>query len=133
MRLGSSAGLLVLLVLLGCGGEDGSFTQDYNEAVTPIAELRGNVGTRPEHYDRLAARTRETRRNLARLEAPDGAADELDALVEGLDDVTSSLLAVARAARSKDPVRSRRAARRLQRSNDEFRRAEDALRRAVEG
>jgi hypothetical protein len=133
MRLGSSAGLLVLLVVVGCGGEDPSFTEDYNQAVTPISELRGDLGTRPEDYDRLADRTRETRRNLARLEAPDGAADELDALVAGLDRVTSSLVGVARAARSDDPVRERRAARRLERSNDEFRRAENALHRAVEG
>ena len=133
MRLGSTAGLLVLLVMLGCGGEDGSFTEDYNQAVTPISELRGRLGTQPENYDRLAARTRETRRNLARLEPPEGAAEELDALVAGLDHVTTSLLAVSRAARSEDPVRERRAARRLRRSNDEFRRAENALHRAVEG
>ncbi len=133
MRLGSSAGLLVMLVLVGCGGDDPSFIEDYNQAVTPISELRGKLGTRPENYDRLADRTRETRRNLARLEAPDGAADELDALVAGLDDVTTSLLAVARAARGEDPVRERRAARRLERSNDDFRRAESALHRAIEG
>ena len=133
MRLGSSAGLVVLLVMLGCGGDDASFAEDYNEAVTPIAELRGRLGAQPENYDRLADRTRETRRNLARLNAPEGATEELDALVAGLDDVTSSLLAVSRAARSEDPVLERRAARRLERSNDEFRRAEDALHRAVEG
>jgi hypothetical protein len=133
MRLSSPAGWLVLLLAVGCGGAGPSFTEDYNEAVTPIAELGDGLGTRPENYDRLADRTRQTRRNLARLEAPEGAGDELDALLAGLDDVTSSLLGVARAARSEDPVRERRAARRLERSNDEFRRAENALRRAVEG
>ena len=133
MRLSSSAVLLVLLLAVGCGGAEPSFTEDYNEAVTPISELGDNLGTRPENYDRLATRTRQTRRNLARLEAPEGAGDELHALVAGLDGVTSSLLGVARAARSEDPVRERRAARRLERSNDEFRRAENALRRAVEG
>ena len=133
MRLSSSAGLLVLLLAVGCGGSDASFTENYNEAVTPISELRGKLGTQPENYDRLAERTRRTRRNLARLEAPEGAGDELDALVAGLGDVSDSLQGVARAARSEDPVRERRAARRLERSNDEFRRAENALRRAVEG
>jgi hypothetical protein len=133
MRLTSAAALLVLLLATGCGGEDASFTEEYNQAVTPISELRGNLGAGPENYDRLAKRTRQTRRNLARLEAPEGAAAELDALVAGLGDVTSSLVAVARAARKEDPVLERRAARRLERSNDEFRRAENALRRAVEG
>ena len=133
MRVSSSAGWLVLLLAVGCGGAGPSFTEDYNDAVTPIAELGDGLGTRPENYDRLADRTRQTRRNLARLEAPEGAGDELEALLAGLDDVTSSLLGVARAARSEDPVRERRAARRLERSNDEFRRAENALHRAVEG
>src|SRR5829696_3897907 len=133
MRMSSSAGVLVLLLAVGCGSAEATFTQDYNEAVTPIAELGEDLGTRPENYDRLANRTRQTRRNVARLEAPEGAGDELDALVAGLDDVTSGLVGVARAARSNDPVRERRAARRLERSNAEFRRAEKALHQAVEG
>jgi hypothetical protein len=133
MRLSSSAGVFVLLLAMGCGGAETSFTEDYNQAVTPISELGKDLGTRPENYDHLAERTRRTRRNLARLDAPEGAGDELEALVAGLDDVTSGLLGVARAARSNDPVRERRAARRLERSNDEFRRAEKALHRAVEG
>src|ERR687897_2225081 len=118
MRVSSSAGWLVLLLAVGCGGAGPSFTEDYNDAVTPIAELGDGLGTRPENYDRLADRARETRRNLARLEAPEGAAEELDALVAGLDDVTTSLMGVARAARSDDPVRERRAAPGLPRSNE---------------
>src|SRR5918994_6661411 len=116
MRVSSSAGWLVLLLAVGCGGAGPWFAEDYNEAVTPIAELGDGLGTRPEKYDRLADRTRQTRRNLARLEAPKGARDELDALLAGLDHVTSSLVGVARGARSGDPGRERRRARRLERS-----------------
>jgi hypothetical protein len=133
MRLGSSGVVFVLLVLAGCGGEESSFTADYNNAVTPISELGGSPGARPENYDRLAERTRRTRRNLARLDPPEGAEDELAALMDGLDDVTQSLLAVARATKSEDPVRQRRAARRLDASSEDFRRAENALHRAVDG
>jgi hypothetical protein len=131
MRRTSSGLVFVLLALVGCGGANASFTEDYNEAVTPISELGGTPGARPANYDRLAERTRRTRQNLARLDAPDGARDELDALMDGLDDVTRNLVAVARATRSRDPVRQRRAAQRLERSTDEFRRAENALHRAI--
>jgi hypothetical protein len=133
MRLGSSGAVLVLLAIAGCGGGDDSFTQDFNRAVTPISRLGGDPGAQPENYDQLARRTRRTRENLARLDAPDGAQDELDALVAGLDEVTRSLVRVARATKSKDPVRQRRAARRLEDATGEFRRAENALHRAVGG
>ncbi len=133
MRLTSSAVLLVLLWAPACGGDDSSFADDYNRAVTPIAELGGAPGAQPENYDMLARRTRRTRENLARLDPPEQARDELRALVRVLDDVTRDLETVARTTRARDPVLQRRAARRLERSNDEFRRAESALHRAVEG
>jgi hypothetical protein len=50
-----------------------------------------------------------------------------------LGHVTEDLEAVARTTRAKDPVLQRRAAHRLDRSNDRFRRAESALHRAVGG
>ena len=131
MKATSALALLVLLGAAGCGGDDASFTEDYNRAVMPISELNGNPGAQPENYDRLADRTRQTRRNLARLEPPEAASDELDALIHGLDDVTTSLGAVARATRTKDPVKQRQAARRRERANAEFRRAENALHRAI--
>jgi hypothetical protein len=133
MRVGSAGVLVVLLLLAGCGGGGEGFTEDYNEAVTPLAELGGDPGAQPRDYDRLARRAQATRRNLARLEAPRDARAELRALIRGLDDVTRGLLGVARAARSEDPVLERRAAKRLARTTEEFRQAEDALHRAVEG
>jgi hypothetical protein len=132
MKLTSSAVLLVLLVLAGCGGSDSSFAQDYNRAVRPLSELGEGMGDQPQAFERLARRTKQTRDNLAKLEAPDDAQDELDALLERLDAVTADLSAVAAAARSKDVVRQRRAAKRLVRSSEAVQRSEAALKQAVE-
>ncbi len=132
MRLTSSAVVLVLLALWGCGGEDSSFTEDYNKAVRPLSSF-GEIGAGPAEFDRLAQRTGRIRKNLAGLDAPEDAQDEFDALLARLDDVTRDLSAVATAERSKDVVKQRRAARRLVRSSNAVERAETALKQAVEG
>jgi hypothetical protein len=133
MRVTSSAVLVVLLVLAGCGGADSSFTDDYNRAVKPLSELGQGMGSQPREFDRLARRTQQTRDNLAKLEAPDDAQDEFDTLLGRLDEVTADLSAVASAARSEDVVKQRRAAKRLVKSSARVQRAEAALKEAVEG
>ena len=133
MKLTSAAVLLVLLALAGCGGSDSSFAEGYNKAVEPLSQLGKGMGTEAAEFDRLARRTEETRTNLAKLEAPDDARDEFDRLLAGLERVTADLKAVARATRSKDVVRQRRAAKRLVRSSTQVQRAETALRAAVAG
>jgi hypothetical protein len=133
MKLTSSAVVLVLLALAGCGGSDSSFAEDYNEAVEPLSQLGQGMGTQASEFDRLARRTERTRDNLAELEAPDDAKDEFDVLLARLDKVTADLTAVARATRSQDVLRQRRAAKRLVRSSTEVQKAEAALRSAVEG
>jgi acyl-CoA reductase-like NAD-dependent aldehyde dehydrogenase len=133
MRLPSPGVALVLLAVAGCGGGDGSFTEDYNRAVQPIAKLGGNPGTRPAHYERLAMRARETKRNLAHLTAPDGAGDELDALRTELGRVADGFDDVARAARERDASRQLAATRELRSDIRAYERAEKALKRAVEG
>ena len=132
MRLTSPVVVLVLLAMAGCGGSEDTFTADYNRAVRPVRALRGDLGRRAADFDRLAGRIKATRANLAKLDPPDDARDEMDSLLVGLSDVTRDLKRVARSIRSKDPVKSRRAARRLVRSNAEVGRAETALKRAVE-
>ena len=133
MKLTSSAVLLVLLLVAGCGGSDSSFAEDYNKAVAPLSKLGQGMGNDASEFNRLARRTEQTHDNLAKLEAPDDAKDEFDLLLARLDQVTDDLRAVARSTRSKDVVRQRRAAKRLVRSSTEVQKAEAALRAAVDG
>jgi hypothetical protein len=131
MKLSSAAAVLVLLLLAACGGSDSSFARDYNKAVEPLSRLGEGMGTQAREFDKLARRTAQTEANLEKLDAPDEAQDEFDKLLATLNRVTGDLTAVARATRSKDIVRQRRAAKRLVRSSNAVQRAEANLRRAV--
>ena len=133
MKLTSPVALLVLLVLAGCGGGNDSFTADYNEAVKPLAELQTGGGSSAAEFDRLASRTKQTRENLADLDPPDDAQDEMDTLLAGLEGVTRDLSAVAEAVRAKDPAEQADAAKQLVKSSAEVQQAESALQQAVEG
>jgi hypothetical protein len=133
MKLTSPVALLVLLVVAGCGGGNDSFTDDYNKAVEPLAELKTPGGSSAGEFDRLADRTRQTRQNLADLDPPDDARDEMDKLLAGLEGVTRDLSAVADAVRAKDPAEQAEAAKQLMESSSEVQRAETALQQAVEG
>jgi hypothetical protein len=133
MKLTSPVALLVLLVVAGCGGGNGSFTEDYNDAVKPLSELGANVGSSAGEFDRLAAKTKKTHDNLADLDPPDDAQDEMDKLLSGLEGVTRDLSAVADAVRAKDRAQQADAAEQLVKSSAEVQQAETALQQAVEG
>ena len=134
MKLTSPVVVLVLLAVAGCGGGSGdSFTEDYNKAVRPLSELKTDMGTNAAQFDKLAERTGETRDNLADLDPPDEAQDEMDRLLAGLERVTDDLSGVADAVRSKDPVKQQNAAKRLVKSSADVQQAESALQQAVEG
>jgi hypothetical protein len=133
MKLTSPVALLVLLAVAGCGGGNDSFTEDYNKAVKPLSELKTNVGSSAAEFDRLADKTRQTRQNLADLDPPDDAQDEMDDLLKGLDGVTRDLSAVADAVRAKDPTQQANAAKQLVKSSGEIQQAETALQQVVEG
>jgi hypothetical protein len=133
MKLTSPVALLVLLVLAGCGGGNDSFTEDYNDAVKPLSELGANVGSSAGEFDRLAAKTKKTHDNLADLDPPDDAQDEMDKLLSGLEGVTRDLSAVADAVRAKDPSEQADAAKQLVMSSAEVQQAEAALQQAVDG
>src|SRR6188474_2833577 len=102
MKLTSPVVLFVLLMVTGCGGGDDSFTKDYNDAVRPLSQLGANVGSSAGEFDRLAAKTKQTHDNLADLDPPDDAQEEMDKLLSGLEGVTRDLSAVADAVRAKD-------------------------------
>jgi hypothetical protein len=133
MRLPSAAAALVLLAVAGCGSDDSSFTQDYNRAVRPLSRLGGRLDSKPSSFDRLARSTAATRRNLEKLDPPDGARDEFDAMLARLDSVVTDLRRVARTARGHDVVKQRRAARALVRSSTAVEQAETRLKAAVGG
>jgi hypothetical protein len=133
MKLTSAAVLLVLLLSAGCGGDDSSFTEGYNKAVQPLSQLGQGMGSRPREFARLATRTKQTRDNLAKLDPPDDAKDEFDALLARLDEVTADLEAVAKTARTGDVLKQREAAEDLVKSSTAVERAETALKQAVEG
>jgi hypothetical protein len=133
MKLTSPVALLVLLVVAGCGGGNDSFTEDYNKAVEPLNKLQGGAGSSAGEFDRLADRTSQTRENLAELDPPDEAQDEMDKLLAELEAVTRDLSAVADAIRSKDVAEQTDAATQLVKSSAQIQRTEAALQRAVEG
>jgi hypothetical protein len=133
MKLTSPVALLVLLVVAGCGGGNESFTEDYNDAVKPLSELGANVGSSAGEFDRLAAKTKQTRDNLADLDPPDDAQDEMDDLLSGLEGVTRDLSAVADAVRANDAAEQADAAKQLVKSSADVQQAETALQQAVEG
>src|SRR4051812_31989116 len=133
MRLRSAAALLVLLAAGGCGGgDDSSFAQDYNRAVRPLSRGEEHLRTKTSSFAPRAGRPAATRRNLAKLDPPDRARDELDAMLDQLDRVTSDLRRVAKTARGADLVKQRRAARALLRSSNAVEQAETRLKRAVQ-
>jgi hypothetical protein len=133
MKLTSPVLLLVLLVVAGCGGGNDSFTEDYNDAVKPLSQLGANVGSSAAEFDRLAAKTKQTHDNLADLDPPDDAQDEMDKLLSGLEGVTRDLSAVADAVREKDPAQQAEAAKQLVKSSTQVQQAEAALQQAVDG
>ena len=133
MKLTSPVVLFVLLVVAGCGGGNDSFTKDYNDAVKPLSQLGANVGSSADEFDRLAAKTEKTHDNLADLDPPDDAEDEMDKLLSGLEGVTRDLGAVADAVRAKDPSEQADAAKKLVQSSAEVQQAEAALQQAVDG
>jgi hypothetical protein len=137
--------LLALAAPAACGDNDNAFKEDYNQAVEPLSSLGDDVGQSlsgasgksnkelASRYDGLADRMNEVRGNLARLDPPDDAQDELDALVASLRKGTKDLRSLGDAARSGDPAEAQDAAAALVRAGQEIQSAETDLQQAVDG
>jgi hypothetical protein len=136
----------VALPLAACGGSDeNNFKEDYNAAVKPLTELNegvtGSLGDASgksndaiaKEFDNLASKTQQTRENLADLDPPEDAKEELDRLLSALQAGTDDLKAVAEAAKSGDPAAASAAAQDLVKTGTQIQKAETDLQQAVDG
>jgi hypothetical protein len=144
-RLGTALLVVVLLTVAGCGGGDGSerngFAEGYNATIRRLAsvnqELAGlDVSAKSsrgiaKEFDQFGEALQSTRSELARLEPPDSARKQFNALLGALDDSVSASHRAAAAARAIRPARQRRALRQLRRATREVDAAQDGLGRAV--
>jgi hypothetical protein len=128
----------------GCGDEGTSdFQADYNQAIRPLTEVTREIGQLAgqkvsnrevaREFGRIADTAEQAHLSLSKLEPPDEARSEFQALVSGIQTYTRNLRAVARSARESKPLANRRAVRKLSRTTDEVARAETAFKNAVQG
>jgi hypothetical protein len=142
----AAAGLLSALLALagvGCGQAPNGFRADYNKAIAPVSEVRVAVaGSLRKAAQRsraalsaelgdLTARFGQARRNLSRLDPPEGTGDEFDELLSALDTATTDLGALARAVKKGDRSAARKASDALSESGNEISDAEKRFQDAV--
>jgi quinol monooxygenase YgiN len=138
--------LAAALPALACGGEDEGadrFSEGYNAAVQHLNQVNANLqesgrgsGSRPggeiaREFERIAGTAENTRARLERLDPPDDARDEFEALLAAIEEGVRDIRAVAKAARREHQARFREATEELSESSREISEAEDALKAAV--
>ena len=78
----------LLVAAAGCGGsESDDFVEGYNAATKPLAELTTGLGSAEPSADSLnqmADGLAGVKTELAALDAPEGAQDELDAMLASI-------------------------------------------------
>jgi hypothetical protein len=137
--------LLIAVFLTACGGGDPEpdpFAARYNAAIRQLASVNADLAgidasarssrAIAREFDRFGDALASTRARLARLDPPERAVAQFDALLTALDDSVRASARAARAARAIQPGRQRRALRQLRGATREIGRAQDALSRAVE-
>ena len=144
------ASILLLLALsfgaVACGDDSNDeFKDQYNQAVRPLSQLgdevvasltgagQGSDRELARELDRYADRAARVRRNLSRLEPPEGTEDQFDDLLAALKESAGDLRAVAASATEGDPTEARKATQDLVESGQRLRSAESDFRNAVEG
>lgn len=139
--------LTATLAAAGCGGDDDTadqFRDGYNAAIqrlnavnTDIRESGEELASKPgpqiaREFDRIAETAAQTRADLAKLEPPEGARDEFDALVTAIGEGAANIRAVADAARKENQQEFQDATEALSESAEEISQAEAELKDAVE-
>ena len=141
-RLTIAAPLVALVIAVaGCGGSDSDeFVESYNAATAPLQELTSDLGAAvgggagaEKQLNQMADELAEVRTKLADLEPPDGAQDELDAMLTALEDTADQVREIAKAAKSGDVEALTAAATELSSTGTALAEAETKLKTAVEG
>ena len=125
--------LALALAAAGCGGADpDEFTERYAGATAPLETIFTDIGDlEPEaagaEYDAIAADFDDVKERLAALEAPDGAQDELEAVVTALGGYAEKVRQLANAAKADDLDALDTAVKGLESAGDSWLGAEEQL------
>jgi hypothetical protein len=139
--------LFAALAAAGCGADDDTadrFRDGYNAAIerlnavnTDIQESGEELASKPgpqiaREFDRIAETAAQTRSDLGRLEPPENARDEFDALLSAIGEGAANIRAVADAARKENQQAYQEATQALSESGEEISAAENELKDAME-
>jgi hypothetical protein len=126
----------LVVAAAGCGGSDSNdFVESYNAATKPLTELTAGLSSGEPSADSLnqmADGLADVKTKLAALDAPEGAQDELDAMLTSIDESTAQVRTMAKAVKSQDVEQLTQATQEFSASGTELVQAEEALRAAVE-
>ena len=133
--------LAVALAAAGCAGsEDAEFVDGYNAAVAPLSttmsrlssSLAGDPAAASKSLDQVAGRLVDVRADLAALDPPEDAADEVDRMLGALKKGTKRVRAMARATKDGDLKRLSKVTTDLSATGTELVTIEQELRTIVE-
>ena len=133
---------IVVVAVAACGGsDDAEFIDGYNKAVAPLGTLMTDLGptsaTDPDAASKslvkLADGLDQVRTELAALEPPADAADELDRLLTSLDKGTDQVRTMADAAKDGDLDKLTKATAKFSKTGTDLVTVEEELRAVVEG
>ncbi len=128
--------LAVALAGAGCGGSDqNEFIDGYNAATAPLTQLTSDLSGTPDQdsLDKMADGLEDVQAKLGELEPPDGAQDELDAMLASLEQNTAQVRKLAKAVKSGDVEQLSAATQSFSAEGAKLVAAEQALRTAVDG
>ena len=130
------------VLALGCGS-DKEFIEGYNRATRPLQKLNADVGgalsdtkdrkAASDQFDELADTAQKVNGDLARLDPPDDAKGDFEALKASLRAFEGDLRNFASAADSGSLKRITTAANALAKDGDAISKSEDAVKKEVEG